>query len=491
MANHGSLACMVPRSVSARTVAVQLTTGRPTVPPGLPAYQALAEGLRRLVADGRILDGTRLPSERELTSALGVSRTTVAAAYAVLRDRGYLVSRRGSGSVVRLPGGPSAGGPLSPGDGQGVAIDLSIAAPSAPPGIAEAFEEAVSELPHHLAGTGYSPFGFLELRELLAQRYCERGLPTTANQVIVTTGALAALSLVLRARVGPGDRVLMESPTYPNALASVRDAGARTVGLPLDVGGLDPHALEVALRQGSATLAYLVPDFQNPTGTLVDETTRADVGAALHRQRAVAVVDETPAELAIDVADADMPRPLAAFNAHAVTIGSASKTFWGGLRVGWLRAPERDLPRLEQARLSLDLGVPVLEQLVLKRLLVQRESLLAHRRASLRAARDTLVDSLGRRLPDWRFIVPSGGLSIWCELPSPRSSALCDAVAPRGVRLAPGGSFGVEGGFESFVRIPFALPPDVLTDAVDRIADAWQQTAEGPVAHRERAALIA
>jgi len=482
---------MVRRTVSARTVAGQLRTGAPTAQPGLPAYQSLAEGLRRLVADGRILDGTRLPSERELTSAVGVSRTTVAGAYAVLRDRGYLVSRRGSGSVVRVPGGPSAGGPLSPGDGRDVAIDLSIAASSAPPGTAEAFEEAVRELPRHLGGTGYSPFGLPELRELLAQHYCERGLPTTAGQIMVTTGALAALSVVLRARVGPGDRVVMESPTYPNALASVRDAGARTVGLPLDAGGLDAHALDVALRQGSATLAYLVPDFQNPTGTLVDEATRADVAAALHRQRAVAVVDETPAELGIDVTEADMPRPLAAFDGRAVTIGSASKTYWGGLRVGWLRAPQRDLPRLEQARLSLDLGVPVLEQLVLKRLLAQRESLLEHRRGALRTSRDALVEAVRRQLPEWRFTVPAGGLSIWCELPTPRSSALCDAVARLGVRLAPGASFGVEGGLESFVRIPFALPGDVLTDAVDRIAEGWEHAGDGPVGRQGTAALIA
>jgi len=479
------------RTISARTVAGQLRPHTATAQAGVPAYQALAEGLRRLVADGRILDGTRLPSERELTSALRVSRTTVAGAYAVLRDRGYLVSRRGSGSVVRVPGGPSAGGPLPSGDGPGVAVDLSIAAPSAPPGMADAFESAVTELPRHLSGTGYSPFGLPELRELLAQGYCDRGLPTTAGQIMVTTGALAALSVVLRAHVGPGDRVLMESPTYPNALASVRDAGARTVGLPLDAGGLDAHALDVALRQGSATLAYLVPDFHNPTGTLVDETTRADVGAALHRQRAIAVVDETAAELAIDVAEADMPRPLAVFNNRAVTIGSASKTYWGGLRVGWLRAPERDLPRLEQARLSLDLGVPVLEQLVLRRLLAQHDSLLMHRQAALRASRDALVEAVRRRLPQWRLTVPSGGLSTWCELPSPRSSALCDAVAALGVRLAPGASFGVEGGLESFVRIPFALPPDVLTDAVDRIAQAWERAVDGPVARRDTAALIA
>ena len=491
MANRASLACMATRTVSASTVVGQLRTGTPQTHPAAPAYQALAEGLRRLVADGRILDGTRLPSERALTAALGASRTTVAAAYAVLRDRGYLVSRQGSGSVITVPGGRAGSGPLSPGGSGGDVIDLSIAAPGAPPGMAEAFEAAVGELPRHLGGAGYSPFGLPELRELLAQRYAARGLETTPGQIMVTTGALAALSVVLRAMVGPGDRVLMESPTYPNALASVRDSGARSVGLPLDADGLDPHALDVALRQSSATLAYLIPDFQNPTGSLVDESTRAEVATSLRRQRTVAVIDETLAELGIDVADGEMPPPLAAFDDRAVTLGSASKTYWGGLRVGWLRAPERDVSRLEQARLSLDLGVPVLEQLVLKRLLAQRDSVLAHRRSELRSSRDALTAALRRRLPDWRFTVPAGGLSLWCELPRPGSSALCDAVAPLGVRLAPGSSFGVEGGLESFVRIPFAVPDNVLTDAVDRIARAWDLVAEGPTARIARGTLIA
>ncbi len=495
MANRDSLACMVDdpvpgRTVSARSVARQLGAS-PASQQGLPAYQGLAEGLRRLVADGRILDGTRLPSERELTAALGVSRTTVAGAYAVLRDRGYLHSRRGSGSVVTIPGGRRSGGPLHAAEDDGVVLDLSIAAPSAPPGTAEAFEEAVHELPRHLGGAGYSPYGLPELRELLAQHYTERGLPTSAAQIMVTTGALAALSVVLRATIGPGDRVLMESPTYPNAIASVRDSGARTVGLPLERDGLDGRTLELALRQSSARLAYLIPDFQNPTGTLVDAATRGDLGAALRRQRTIAVVDETTADLGIDVAGATMPAPLASFDDRAVTVGSASKSFWGGLRVGWLRAPERDVSRLQQARLSLDLGVPVLEQLVLVQLLARREEIAAHRRNELRSSRDALADALGRRLPQWRFTLPAGGLSIWCELPSPRSSAVCDAAAALGVRLAPGSSFGVEGGLESFLRIPYALAPEALVDAVERIGQAWDLAAEHPSPRRAGSTLIA
>ncbi len=448
------------------------------------AYRQLAEGVRRLVADGRILAGARLPSERDLTAALGLSRTTVSSAYTVLRERGYLVSRRGSGSVVTLPSGPVPGGPLVPLDGlDDDVIDLTLAAPSAPDGMTEAYEEALAALPHHLGGSGHHPYGLLEVRELVAQRYAERGLPTTPDQVILTTGALAGLSVVLRALGRPGDRVLLESPTYPNAMAAVRRSGLRPVGLALDRGGLDAEGLEVTLRQSAARLAYLVPDFHNPTGTLVDEQTRERVASVLRRQRSVAIVDEAPAELVIDVPDGAMPRPLAAFDDHAITIGTASKVFWGGLRVGWLRASVSDVARLQQARLSLDPGVPLVEQLALATLLRRRHTVIEHRRRQLRTSRDALVGALRTLLPQWRFTVPAGGLCLWCELPAPRSSALVEAGLRHGVRLAPGGSFGVDGGLESFVRLPMAQPADVLVAAVGRIARAWDDAQDAPT-HR-------
>src|SRR5688500_15582301 len=130
-----------------------------------PAYRGLADGIRLLIADGRVPSGTRLPSERDLTAALGVSRTTVTRAYAALRDAGYLTSRQGSGSVAVLPGaGPRSSG-LAPagvgggvGGGEGV-IDLTCAAMTAPPGMVAACEAAVAALPVHLPTMGYHPLG--------------------------------------------------------------------------------------------------------------------------------------------------------------------------------------------------------------------------------------------------------------------------------------------------------------------------------------------
>ncbi len=168
-----------------------------------------------------------------------------------------------------------------------------------------------------------------------------------------------------------------------------------------------------------------------------------------------------------------------------------SKAFWGGLRVGWLRAPAEDVAALVDARHSLDLGTPVLDQLVAVELLAQRDAALAARRATVREQRDALVTAVRDRLPRWRFRVPTGGLALWCELPEPRSSDLVRAAERHDVLLASGGQFGVEGGLERFLRLPFILPPDELTEAVARIARAWDASLDESGGVAPRARLIA
>ncbi|WP_341927976.1 PLP-dependent aminotransferase family protein, partial [Nocardioides psychrotolerans] len=338
-----------------------------------PAYAGLADALRLLIGDGRIGLGTRLPSERELTEALGVSRTTVTRAYAALRESGYAEARQGSGTFTRVPGGRTRAHDRSllPSSGDREAIDLNCAAASAPPGVAQAYAEAAAELPAYLGGHGYFPAGLPELQAAIAATYDARGLPTAPEQVMVTPGALSAAAIVAQAFTGVGDRVLVESPVYPNATLSIRQSGARLAGVPVDPDGWDLGAVATALRETSPRLAYLIPDFQNPTGHLMSEAQREDYAALLRRARTVAVVDEAHQALALD--GQPMPRPFAAFAPDTITIGSASKTFWGGLRLGWIRSPEGQMERLTGARVGLDLGAPVMEQLVLARLLARGE----------------------------------------------------------------------------------------------------------------------
>ncbi len=444
--------------------------------PRSPAYLGLAESLRVLIGDGRVGLGVRLPSERELTAALDVSRTTVTRAYEVLGESGYAEARRGSGTFTTVPGGERRAHDrtLLPGLGGEEVIDLNCAAHSAPPGLVEAYQRATEELPAYLSGPGYFPLGVPALQARIAAAYDARGLPTVSEQIMVTAGALAAASVVAQAFTAPGDRVVVESPTYPNATQAVRHAGARLVPATIDPDGWDLDVLGATLRQSSPRLAYLIPDFQNPTGHLMPDTQREELALALARTRTIAVADEAHQALALTPGlAATMPAPLAAFADGTLTIGSASKSYWGGLRLGWIRAPRSEMDRLVRARIGMDLGAPVFEQLVLADLMDRAEEVLPVHRERLLHGRDALVAAVREHLPEWRFRVPDGGLALWCELPAPLGTTTTVEAERRGVVVAPGPVFAVEGGLDRHVRIPWTASPETLVEAVRRLAAAW------------------
>jgi DNA-binding transcriptional MocR family regulator len=452
----------------------------------------LARALRLLVLDGRLPLRSRLPGERELAEALGVSRTTATAAYAALRDEGFLASRRGSGSWTRLPADPGAAAPVGP-SGEDV-IDLSCAACAAPEGALHAALVAASaELPRHLPGPGYDAAGLPTLRAAIAAHFVARGVPTVPEQVFVTAGALHAFTLLLRVLAGPGDRVLTEHPTYAAALDAVRAAGARPVPVPLHAGGWDLDMLEATLRQASPRLAYVIPDHQNPTGLTMTAGERSRLVALTRASRTPLVVDETILGLELDGQGAEVP--VAALDPDgetAITIGSMSKAYWAGMRIGWIRATPALVRRLSAARAALDICSPVLEQLVAVELLARADEVLQRQRAAARARRDTFIAALAAQLPEWRVPVPAGGLSLWAELDAPRSTALA-AIADRyGLRLAAGPRFGVDGAFERFVRLPFSLPEPVLEDAASRLAVAWRAVSDStPIPTDLSPALVA
>ncbi len=427
------------------------------------------------------MPGARVPSERELTDALGVSRTTVASAYRELRDRGYLTSRRGSGSVTSLPSKvePELGRHHAPGIDTDGLYDFTCAASPAVPGISTAVAEALEDLPRHLATPGYHPQGLPELRAAIAASYEARGLPTSADQIIITAGALAATSIVVRAMTQIGDRVLTESPTHPNSVDAIRRSGCRVVAVPMSPGGWDLPLLEATIRQTSPRAAWMVVDFQNPTGWLMSAADRQRLAIAFARARTTAIIDETLFELSLD--GQEMPPPFASFDpAGVITVGSVSKSFWGGLRIGWIRSPEALVSRILDARGSLDLGAPVLEQLVVCRLLADRSGVLAERRAGLALQRDALAAALRSELPSWRFEVPGGGLSLWCELPAPVGSSLVGVAQRNGVLVVAGSRFSPDGGLESFLRLPYTLDADTLRDAVQRLASSYAGLEAGP-----------
>lgn len=455
---------------------------------GSSAYAALADRIRLLVLDGRVPTDSRLPAERDLSTRLGLSRTTVAAAYRQLRDAGFLLSVRGSGSMTRIPGGTPA---LTAVGGRGV-LDFSKATLPALAGLADVAVLAASDLPRHLSDSGFDPVGIPELRAAIADRYRSRGLPTDPEQIMVTIGAQHAIALLARVMLGRGDRALIEMPTYPHAYEALRSGGARLVSVSVSApdassgeeGGWDETALLQTLQRSNPVLGYLMPDFHNPTGQTMPVDQRERVLAAAGRQGTVLLIDETIGEFNID-----RPGDYLPFAAYAdptmpgmvVSIGSVGKTVWGGLRVGWIRAERPLIRKLVAARSANDLGTPILEQLMVTRLIADMPAILAERNAQLRTNRDHLEQVLAERFPEWRVPHVDGGITTWVNLGRPVSSQLALAARNHGLLIPAGPRFGIDGAFERFLRLPFCYPAEETDRAVDALALAWGSLLQHPL----------
>jgi len=336
----------------------------------------------------------------------------------------------------------------------------------------DALRSAVEDLPAYTSGTGYLAAGLPSLREAIAEHYCRQGLETRPENVLVTAGALDAMSLIASHLLRRRDRVVVETPGYPNAFGALRQSGATLVGVPVNRPDVDVRALVETARSTGAAAIAVVADFHNPTGRLLDDEDRAVLRDGARRLGVPLVVDETLRDIHLD-ADVALPGPVADGRGDVLLLGSAAKTYWGGLRLGWVRGPAERIADLARARLSRNLGEPVLEQIALASLLRNRPGLDDQRRTEILASRDAALTVLREHLPGWTFTVPAGGFSLWCGLPGAASSALTVAAGRRGVALVPGSSFSATGhGMERSVRIPYSLPTDQLTDGLLRVAAA-------------------
>ncbi|MBA4807324.1 PLP-dependent aminotransferase family protein [Brevundimonas sp.] len=474
---------MSPRALGPATLIRHLGAWR--TPGSGAAYRQLAGAVRLLILDGRLPLAAKLPGEREVARALGLSRTTVSAAYGRLRDDGFLDGGPGEAARTRLPAAPRARAtteesPRSESAGPGM-IDLTAAVLPADPNVHAAYVRALERLPANLPGHGYETAGLEELREAVAAGYRRRGLPTSPGQILITHGAHNGLVHLLRLTVRPGEAVVFDHPTYPQAIDAILAAGARPAPVALPDGpgdeGWDVEGLASACRDSGAPMAYLVLDHNNPTGRMMRAADRLRLLAALKGSQTLLVLDETLVELtlsgppALTASAVDAPR--------IVRLGSMSKSVWGGLRIGWIRADRAVIQRLAQSRASFDLGTPILEQLAAVELLNDGGQALAARRPLLRARRDHLRAHLAERLPDWICPRAAGGLSLWAHLPAPISSALTVLAETEGLRLAAGPRFGVDGAFERRLRLPYTLPEPVLDEAVERLARAAHRLTRG------------
>lgn len=441
------------------------------------AYRSLADALKGLVLDGRLPLDARLPGERRLAEGLGVSRITISAALDRLRADGFLTSRVGSGTFTALPFSRAERleGLFHVAPGPEVMNMATAVLPAGAP-VHAAYARALESLPPHLPGHGYDPIGLLPLRRAVAEAYVREGLATGPEQIVVTAGAQNGLGILLRAFARPGEAVVIDHPTYPHAIEAIVRAGLRPVPVALTAAGWDIDGLIGTIRRVRPRLVYLLGAHQNPTGHVLSAEDEAAVARAVADVGSLLVLDDTQRELWFDQA----PPPPAAPGPHVVRLGSMSKTWWGGLRIGWIRADVDVADAVVRARASMDLGTAVIEQLAAAHLLAGDQSPVVERRSALAAREVALSNRLRARLPTWETTRPAGGLSLWVALPRPVAADLVVQAQTHGVILAPGTRFGVDGAFQRFIRLPYCLPEAELETAVDRLAEAWAELDSRP-----------
>ena len=456
-----------------------------TAGPG-PLFRQLTRALSGAIESGALPEGFRLPSERALAGALFVSRGTAVAAYQVLVADGLVRRRRGSGTyvdgaaVLGLPDGrdgsalvhrlvDASHGPTS-------VIDLSLSvlhdAAGLPP-----VSLSTPDLETATPPTGYSPWGSPGLRRLVADRITTGGLATDPDHVVITSGAQQAISAAAACWLRPGDTVVVEDPSYPGALAAFTQAGARLVGVRVDTGGVVVEDLARALAERPA-LVYLQPTVHSPTGTVLSASRRRQVAELVRRQRVPLLEDMALAELCWRPA----PPPVASFcgDTPVAVVGSLSKVIWGGLRLGFVRAPGALALRFARVKATVDLGTSAVSQLWAERLLATVPDLPAKRAAELRRRYRVLAGALAASLPTWRFEEPAGGLSVWVSLDGVDGERFARVALHHGVAVATDGPLSVSGGHPDRIRLSFAAPPAVLEAAVERLRAAWQAISPPP-----------
>jgi DNA-binding transcriptional MocR family regulator len=455
-------------------------------------YHQLARAVAHAIDRGALVPGARLPSERELARAMSVSRGTAVAAYDRLVADDRVERRPGSGTYVvgelaELPEGREGSALVHR------LVDASAEAADADHDHRDLIDLSLSVLPDGSAmgdltidaldlerldpPSGYSPWGLAGLREAIADHVAGWGLPTTPDQIVVTTGAQQAISVAATCWIRPGDVVVVDDPTYPGAVAAFQQAGARLVGVPLDADGPDPAALEAAVAQRPA-LVYLQPVVQSPTGLTSSSARRRALAAVLGEARVPLVEDRSLADLAWGTP----PAPLAAALADVPTIlvGSLGKRFWGGLRLGFLRAPVPLALRCARIKATHDLGTSAISQVVGERLLrTATEPARLELVARLRDRYDALAATLHDAAPAWTWPEPTGGLSVWVDLAGLDGDVLAREALAAGLVVAAPGPLVTGGPSRSNVRLSFAdaLAPAVLRrvrDLAARVAGSDQ-----------------
>ena len=483
----------------------------------VPLAGQIRSQLERLIREGILAPGVKLPASRELARDLGVNRTTVSLAYEELVADGVARAHVGQGTFVALPEGKwqaaspnllskldwsglfSKGSQLADVDGRRRVL-ASHAVPSGPGLISfaggmpdsglfptEAFRRVLNrviraegtELLQYYPVGGYPP-----LRQFLARYLLKFGVEARPDEILIVNGSQQGLDLIARVLLDPGDFVAIEEPSYPRAIQVFRAFGSQLLPIPLGSDGLRLDVLERVLGRHAPKLLYCQPTAHNPTGLTLSPEARRALLALAARHRLPVIEDGFDGSLYFE---GRPPAPLKAADASGLVIyiGTFSKTLFPGLRLGWLVAPRPLLERLEVAKQLSDIHTsPLIQAAVFhfcQRRLLERH--LSRCAAEYGRRRTIHLRSLGSRMPKGvTWTETQGGFSLLVRLPEGMDTeALLPSALERGVAYTPGSVFFVNGGGESTLRLSFSsIPAQRIDEGCKRLAEVVRQAVSRP-----------
>lgn len=345
-------------------------------------------------------------------------------------------------------------------------------------GLREAFASVLTDASGGRALQYSMTEGNPALRWAIAERLTSRGLPTQAEDLLITSGSQQALTLVASVLLEPGDRVLVEEPSYLAALQCFAQARAIAVPVPCDDDGLDPEALDELVSRHRPKLLYTVPTFHNPTGRTLTLARRHALAALLERTGLWLVEDDPYGELRYNGKPLPAIASLAEMSGRTLALSTLSKVVAPGLRLGWVRAPRQMLRPLTIAKQAADLHSSTIDQAAAASWLTTTDldAHIAKLCRAYRARRDALLDGLASALPAGStHNRPHGGMFIWARLPDGwDAGALLARALERNVAYVPGAPFFSGAPDPATLRLSFtAHRPEAIRRGLERLADAF------------------
>ena len=468
-------------------------------------YEKLADQIAEMIRSGLLAPRDKAPAVREASARFGVSPSTVFQAYYLLESRGLVRARERSGYYVcenarqQLPE-LTRSNPMvqstevsvsdlvfsvldTVGDSGVALLGAAFPAPELFPldKLSQSLGRANRLSVGDMGSKNLSP-GNEVLRQAIARRYMSAGVPVSADEIIITNGALEGLTLALQMLTRPGDTVAIESPGFYAALQLIQMLNLRAIEIPMNPQqGLDLEVLEDALNNNEIRACWCMTSFQNPLGSCMSQSGKKALVALLARHGVPLIEDDVYAELYFGTA---FPHPAKKFDDKGLVLhcGSFSKSLAPGYRIGWI-LPGRYFEPVRRAKLMTSLSASVPAQLAIADYL-QR----GHYDRHLRKLRILLEDqqaemaaAIADCFPEGtRVSRPQGGFFLWVELPGDVDTMrLYQRALQEGINFAPGPMFSASGEYRNCMRLNYGLPQHCIRPAIAALGHLVKTSPQG------------